>query len=261
MFNKHGINVESFEKSLMKKKLCDLLSVFPIYKAYAEEIDDPIEDSNDGSTVSFDELITKARKEEKAKQYNTIKKLKESNSTLTNQLNDALLNNAALEKQLKELDKGEVANLTSQINTLNSEKQALEAQLKGFDGFVKREDVESQIRAELENEFNVRTHKIEILAQHKEDLLVPELVTGNTVEELDASLTAALERSNQIRQQLGAVNNSNNSKTHQQDQPRIPVTNPSVSGIQDSEYSLEYLASLDPSSEEYKEVRKKLGLK
>ena len=51
----------------------------------------------------------------------------------------------------------------------------------------------------------LKTHKTQILAEHKEDLLVPELVFGDTVEELDKSLESALARSEEIRKQMGVT--------------------------------------------------------
>ena len=89
----------------------------------------------------------------------------------------------------------------------------------------------------------------------KDDILVPELVMGSTKEEIDASIQSALERSAKIKESLGITKDGKQKRT-----PKTP-SNPSVSGIQDKEISLEYLASLDVSSPEYAKVRKQLGLK
>lgn len=229
------------------------------------ETDDPTPSSggNSGASINFEELISKARKEEKAKQYKTIEKLKTQISTLTEQHNQDLLKMGSLDKEIEELNKKltasgkddseEVKKLKEQLETLSKEKETLESKVKDLEGNpVDRAEIEKEIREELEKEYAVKTHKAEILAQHSEDLLLPELVFGNTVEELDTNLEIALKRSEEIREKVGG-------SKKQKKTPK--TTNPSVNSFNSGEYSLEYLATLDPSSQEYREVRKKLGLK
>ena len=82
------------------KKVIEAISL----RAFADEGGAP-EDHSEGSTtptINYEDLIAKARKEEKEKQYKTIEKLKTQINTLTEQHNSDLLKVADLEKQLKE---------------------------------------------------------------------------------------------------------------------------------------------------------------
>ena len=81
------------------KKIISTISL----KAFADEGGEP-----DGAepkttpTINYEDLIAKARKEEKEKQYKAIEKLKTQANTLTEQHNNDLLKIADLEKQLKD---------------------------------------------------------------------------------------------------------------------------------------------------------------
>lgn len=267
MTKKRGIIVGPMSTEAIVRKLFNGLTL----KAFAEE--KPGDEGGEGNdptvtkpAINYEDLIAKARKEEKDKQYKKIEKLQTQVNTLTEQHNTDLLVKADLEKQLKEAqdklktagqgDSEEVKTLKAEIDKLTKEKEALDTKVKEFEGQkpVNREEVEKEVRAELEKEYEVKTHKTQILAEHKEDLLVPELVFGDTVEELDKSLESALARSEEIRKQMG-VTTKKDKRT-----PKNP-TNPPASPQQDNEYSLEYLASLDPASPEYKEFRRKQGLR
>lgn len=216
-------------------------------------------------TVNFEELISKARKEEKEKQYKTIEKLKSQVETLTKQHNEDLLKITALQQELEETktklstaeasDSEALKTLKQEVVDLQKDKTTLENKIAELEKNkpVSREEVEAEVRKELETEYEVKTYKAEKMAELKNDLLVPELVIGTTKEEIDASIQTALERSKQIKEQLGIDGKKKRT-------PKSP-SNPDVSGVQDNTYSLEYLASLDPASKEYAEVRKSLGLR
>ena len=122
-----------------------------------------------------------------------------------------------------------------------------------------KEELETEIRTELEEEYKTKTYKATKMAELKDDILVPELVIGNTVEEIDASIELALEKSKAIKEKLG-ITEDGQPKSPQGRTPRTP-SNPSVSRVQDSQFSNEYIASLDVRSPEYAEVRKQLGLR
>lgn len=224
-------------------------------------------DTKKHQTINYEDLIAKARKEEKQKQYKTIEKLKSQIDTLTEQHNTDLLKVAELEKSLKEAndkltkagsgDSEEVKTLKDTIKSLEKDKETLEGKVTKLEENkpVSREEVESEVRAELEAEYEVKTYKAEKMAELKDDILVPELVIGTTKEEIDASIQSALDRSAEIKKNLGITGNKKTKRT-----PKTP-SNPSISNVQDKEYSVEYLASLDVSSPEYEEVRKQLGLR
>lgn len=222
-------------------------------------------ESNEGGTtpvINYEDLIAKARKEEKEKQYNTIERLKGQVSTLTEQHNSDLIVKADLEKQLQDAtdklanagkgDSEEVKTLKDTVETLKKDKADLEKKLADFTP-VSREDIVSEVRAELEKEYEVKNYKVTKLAELKDEILVPELVFGSTKEEIDASIKSALERSSEIRKSLGVQNNK--ART-----PNSPA-NPSVSKVQDTEVSLERLATMDVRSPEYAQLRQQLGLK
>ena len=254
------------------KKVIETISL----RAFADEGDNP--DDNGGSgddggdggvktpTINYEDLIAKARKEEKEKQYKTIEKLKGQIATLTEQHNNDLIAKADLEKQLKEAndkltkagsgDSEEVKTLKETIKNLEKDKEDLDKKVKDYEASkpVSREEVEAEVRAELEAEYEVKTYKAEKMAELKDDILVPELVMGTTKEEIDASIQSALTRSEEIRKSLG-INDKKPKRT-----PKSP-SNPSSSGVMEREVSLERLATMDVSSKEYAELRKQLGLR
>lgn len=245
-------------------------------KALAEESDGDGGENTNGTdspnggapAINYEDLIAKARKEEKDKQYKTIEKYKVQINTLTEQHNGDLLKIADLEKKLTDAeakltsagsgDSEEIKTLKETIKTLTKDKEDLEKKVKDFVP-VNRDEVEAEVRKELEAEYEVKTYKATKMAELKDQILVPELVMGSTKEEIDSSIQQALNRSAEIKKSLG-IDDSNTSKSKQKRTPSNP-TNPSVSPIQDKEISLEYLASLDVSSPEYAQVRKQLGLK
>ena len=147
--------------------------------------------------------------------------------------------------------------LKETIKGLEKEKSDLEKQLQDvYNDTTSREEVEAEVRAQLESEYEVKTYKATKMAELKDDLLVPELVFGNTKEEIDASIQSALNRSAEIKKNLGLNADNKPSKRT----PKSPA-NPSVSKVQDKEISLERLATLDVRSQEYAELRKQLGLR
>lgn len=228
--------------------------------------------------TNFEELIAKARKEEKEKQYKKIERLEGQVTTLTEQHNNDLLAIAGFEKQVEELNKKlttagkgdseEIKTLKETIETLKGEKSELDKKVKDLESNQpqSREEIEKEVRAELEKQYEVKTYKAEKLAEFKDKLLVPEFVVGETKEDIDRSLEAALAKSDEIRKNLGITDDDNSGddggdkKKPTKRTPKTPA-NPSIRGTEGKEYSIEYLASLDPASKEYAEVRKKLGLR
>ena len=220
------------------------------------------------TTINYEDLIAKARREEKEKQYKTIEKLKGQVETFTKQHNEDLLIVAGLKEDLAKAeaklstagkdDSEEVKTLKAELKKAQESVESLTSELNKLkeNKPVSREEIETEVRAELEKEYEVKTYKAEKMAELKNDILVPELVMGTTKEEIDASIQSALTRSAEIKKSLGI----DGEKKPQKRTPKSPA-NPSVSGIQDKNISMEYLASLDVASPEYAEVRKQLGLK
>ena len=274
---KRGIIVETnCSNSNVKKTFKDFFSTVSrslVLNVHADE--EGGEEPKDGDepkntpTINYEDLISKARAEEKAKQYKTIEKLKGQIETLTKQHNEDLLKVGQLEEDLKTAnsklqtagqgDSEEIKTLKDTIATLNKEKADLEKKIKDIeDNTVTREELENEIRTELEAEYTAKTYRAEKMAELKDELLVPELVIGNTVEEIDASIKVALEKSKSIREKLGIADGQ--PKSPQGRTPKTP-SNPSMSRVQDSQFSMEYIASLDVKSPEYAEFRKQMGLR
>lgn len=263
-----GTIAEFGRKSI--KTIVDALAL----KVFAEENPDDGGDNKGGEggnsskspTINYEDLIAKARKEEKEKQYKTIEKLKTQVATLTEQHNNDLLRIADLEQKVTDAetklttagkgDSEEVTALKNEVETLKGEKKTLEEKVKTFEGQkpIDRSEVEAEVRAELEAEYEVKTYKATKLLELKEEILVPELVIGDTKEDIDKSIEAALERSKEIKKSLG-ISEKGLKKT-----PKTPA-NPSVGGVQDKSVDIERLATMDVRSKEYAELRKQLGLR
>ena len=261
MRKNRGIIAEMSNEAI--KKAIEMVSL----KALAEE--DGGEDGGAKTpTINYEDLIAKARKEEKEKQYKAIEKLKSQVDTLTEQHNSDLLKVADLEKQLKEAndkltkagsgDSEEVKTLKNTIKTLEKDKEDLDKKVKELEANkpANREEIVAEVRAELETEYEVKTYKTTKMLELKDDILVPELVFGNTKEEIDASIQSALNRSAEIKKSLGLEGSTKQQKRT----PKSP-SNPSVSAVQDKGVSLERLATMDVRSPEYAELRRQLGLR
>lgn len=263
-----GTIEEPINKMTVKTLFGTVVSLFSL-RAHAEETDptnDGGEDNTSAPTINYEDLISKARKEEKEKQYKTIEKLKGQVTTLTEQHNNDLLKIADLEKKLEvandklsktgDNDSEAVKTLKTEVSTLSKEKADLEKKVADLEKNkpVSREEVEAEVRAELEAQYEVRAYKAEKMAELKDEILVPELVIGDTKEAIDASIQVALDRSKEIAEKLGKK------PAQQKRTPKSP-SNPDVSTVQDNQYSYDYLASLNPASKEYAEVRKQLGLR
>lgn len=224
-----------------------------------------------GQTINYEDLIAKARQEEKQKQYKAIEKLKTQVTTLTEQHNNDLLKIAELEGKLKEAetklttagkgDSEEVATLKKEVEALKGEKTNLEKKVTDLEKNkpASREEIEAQVRQELEAEYEVKSYKAEQLAAHKDEILVPEMVGGDTKEAIDQSITAAIARSNEIRTTLGVPVNGGKT-TPQKKAPKTPPANPGIGSVQNTGVDLNRLATVDVASPEYAEMRKKLGL-
>lgn len=246
------------------------------FRVFAEEGDSSQQQQNSGGeggtepqthpTINYEDLIAKARKEEKEKQYKNIEKLKAQVSTLTEQHNNDLLKVADLEKKLQEAnekltkagsgDSEEIKTLKDAIKGLEKDKADLDKKVKEYESKppVDKEAIEAEVRQQLETEYEVKTYKATKMLELKDDILVPELVFGNTKEEIDANIQLALDRSAEIKKNLGINTNKSGKRT-----PKSPA-NPSVSGVQDTEISMEKLATMDVRSPEYAQLRKQLGL-
>lgn len=233
------------------------------FRVQAEEQpkEDDKEDSQQGgqsstntpqtTTVNFEDLIANARKQEKDKLYPQIKKLEEENKKLIDKNNQHLLTIGEKDAKIQELQseitkaKDNTTKSTSERETaLLNEVEALKTQIANMEqDAISVNDLESSIRAEYE----VKLYREQKLREVG-DTVIPELITGTTKEEIDASVLASQERFNQISNKiLGSVT--------------MPVANVNTSSFQSKDLKLEDIANLDPRSPEYAQLRAKLGLR
>lgn len=257
MFNKSGFNVKT-RMYLPKRGL--------LLRAFADEAGDE-GGNNPPTVVNFEELIAAARKEEKEKLYPRIKKLEDDNKALLKANNDYLLTIADYKSKLEALEK---AGDTDEVATL---KDTLAKVQKDFDEYKATTPNEQDIRSKVEAEYEVKYYRQTELAKHTDDILsiFADEVTGDTKEDIDASIEAVKKKTIDVKKQLGLIDSEGNpiekkpapkkkEKTPDNPAPAIPpVANPTNEG--DETFDFDYVQSLDPRSKEYAEFRKKMGLK
>ena len=260
-------------------KVARMLSDFLTMKVYADEPSGDeggdgavAEDQQIQSNVNYEDLIAKARKDEKQKQYKTIENLRKDLKTMTDNNNGNLIRIGELEVQIEELNKklttsstgdseavktlkADLAKAQSDLETAKKELETAKA------GAVDESALRTQIENEVRAEYEVKNYRLELLAKKEnQDILVPELIMGTTKEELDASLESARARSEEIRKQF----NVGTPQTQQTDasafSSRMPAVSSPSAGSATASVSFEDLAKLNPASPEYAEMRKKLGL-
>ncbi len=203
------------------------------------------------NTVNFEDLIAKARQQEKAKLYPQIQKLQEQNNALTEKNNAHLLTIgekdariSELEKQLAESNNANKKGASDKETSLLSKIAELEKELTDIKAnTVSREEIEAEIKAE----YDVKLYREQKLREVG-DTVIPELITGTTIQEIDASIKVSQDRYNQITSKvLGGV--------------QVPVANVSTSSFQSKDLKIEDIANLDPRSPEYAQLRARLGLR
>lgn len=202
--------------------------------------------------LNFEDLIAKARQQEKAKLYPQITKLEEEKKALTEKNNAHLLTIGEKDAEISELKKqlAEVQNTASKSASDNekallSKISKLEKELTEVKAnTVSREEIEAEIKAEYE----VKLYREQKLRECGNSL-IPELVTGTTKEEIDSAIALSQERYKQISDSvLGSVQ-------------QVPVANANVSHFQTKNLNIEDIAKLDPRSPEYAQLRTQLGLR
>lgn len=252
-----------------KKLLKNFANVFCI-NAFADENPNPPENNGGSSNIDIGKLLEQARKEEKEKLYPEIQRLKSENSILQKQANDALLEAGKVKQELEVLKQSQKDGTNEEITKLQAKIEALTEENKKLKETAPKEE---EIRKKLEAEFELKSYLKEKLEENKGKILsvYAKQVKGNTKEEIDASITEAIKNSDEIRKEINAgssnsnkdkgnTSNKDSSKSGNKKPENPPATNPSIN-IGSKEYSLEYIQGLDPSSKEYAEFRKSVGLK
>ena len=202
------------------------------------------DDPKPSGIVNFEDLIAKARKEERDKLYPELNKYKEKVNSLMLVIAERDSEIADLKKELEEakkenaklqenVEKGVKTNKT--ISELTTTISVLERQL---------EELQAKYDADV-TALKLEAFKKEKIAEAGGEL-IPELVTGNSEEEIIASIELAKQRYQEIIQK--AVQNV-----------QMPAANPNQNVIQLKEKSIDEISSMTP--QQWAEYRKQLGLK
>lgn len=252
MRTKKGFITET--TNLLKKVIMPVFAEEPQGEtAPTEPVVTPTEgqESAPTSTLNFEDLIVKARQQEKAKLYPQIQKLQEQNNALTEKNNAHLLSIGEKDARISELEKENAELKDTKGKTASDTEKALRSKIAELEkenaeikaNTVSREEIENEIKAEYE----VKLYREQKLREVGETV-IPELITGTTREEIDASIKVSQERYQQISSRvLGGV--------------QVPVANANTSSFHAQNLNIEDIANLDPRSPEYAQLRAKLGLK
>lgn len=261
MFTKRSLNAETRVGWNVHKILSGLA-----IKAHAEE--KPADEGDKTPEVNYEQLIAQARKEEKDKLYPRIQKLEEENKTLTKSSNNYLLQIAALKDELEKLKS---AGDSEEVKTLKQTVADLQGQIETLKNNAVDEEA---IRKKVADEYEVKMYAQEQIALHKGSILstlIPD-IKGATKEEVDAAIKTAKETTKTVKKELGLEvddeEDDNKDKTPGKKSKkgsstpakRVPPASPPTE-TEEEDYDVDYIRNLDPSSEEYKQFRKSIGLR
>lgn len=238
------------------QKLKELFNKFLPMVAYAEELETKEEepktkepekvDPQNGTkeqlsnsqivNYGIEHLVEKARADEKAKLYPQIEKLKKEKNEAISLVSERDKKIKELENQVAELQKsndGKVDN--KQVTELNVTISALENQL-------------AELQAKYDND--VQSLTVKNIAEREiakaNGQIIPELVTGNTEEEILANVELAKQRYQEI--QASALRGV-----------QLPKANPSTNVIMDfKDKTVEEIARMTP--QEYAKYRAELNI-
>ena len=234
--------------------------------------------TNDGGNkspqVNYEELIAKARKEEKQKLYGEIEGLKSQVKMLTENNNKLLLEKAEAEKALEQFKKDSkdgndetVKELEAKIEVLQGELETVKKAKEELESNkVDEKEIREKIEAEFELKDYVKTEKEKydkVILNHLKDT-----VKGATKEEVDESVKKAVEESNKIRADLGiepvtleslAEDKQDDKKKGDKKDKKAPAPNPNNDPNNDELLSEEVVGKLDPmrNPKAYAEWREK----
>ena len=246
--------------------------------------------SNQNSQINFEDLMARARKEEKDKLYPQIQKLKDDLKAMTDYNNANLLKIGELQDKLAAYESGgeseEVKTLKQKIADLEKENKQLKESQPNVE----------EIKAQCKAEYEVELYKVQQLGTDDvKNTILPMFlndITGKTKEEIDASIQSAKEKTEQVKEQLGVggenggtnpdgganpepTNNSNNGSGNngglfgnagfRSVNPPTPNPIDPTHGQFEGENGWDYVKKLDLNTPEgrqkYSEWRQKVGLR
>lgn len=255
-----------FIKSGIKEKINSVINAAFLCKviAHAEEepkgdVTPPAKKDTKPSGVFTIDDIENARREEKDKLYPQLERARIDLESQIHTNNDLIVRNSVLTKEIETLKSRSVEDdprfkeISGQLETLKQENSRLQ------ESFVSEEE----IRKKVEEEYEVKLYAHKVQSEHKGDVLsiFIDSITGSTKEEVDAALDSAIKKTAQVKKDLGVSDRKPEDPQDSHPSVRPPVSNPNDFGRGNQQVDAEYIRNLDPRSEEYKEFRKKLGLK
>ena len=219
--------------------------------------------------VSYEQLIARARQEEKDKLYPQLKAEKDKVAELTSKNNDLLVQvgtlkneNDVMKAQIEDLKNNKGANENAEITRLKEELNKVQKEYKEFKaGVVDEATLRQQVEAEVKQQYEVEMYKVEKLNSDEfKGQIIPELVSGDTKEAIDESLAKSKAR----YEELIGVNKNQQQQQAQQGQqlgavPTMPVGNPNTQSFISATISAEEIQRMTPA--QWAEYRTKLGLK
>lgn len=225
--------------------------------------------------INYEDLVARARKEEKDKLYGQIRGLKDDLKLMTKSNNDNLLKVGQLQAELDALKSGgdseEVTQLKNKITSLETEIANLKS--SAVDEKTLRESIEAEFKADYE----VKLYRIEKLGtEDVKNGVLPmflDAITGKTKEEIDASIQEAMNKTAQAREQLGIKSDGGSSATNTNTSPAsthsfgntvVNPVDPSHSAFEGAT-DFDFVRNLDLNNPEdfkkYKEWKSKVGLR
>ena len=245
-------------------KLMDVIRKVMVRNVLAEEIEPP----QQTQTVSYEQLIARARQEEKDKLYPQLQAEKDKVKELIQKNNELLVKMGSLQNeydvvkaQLDDLKNNKGVNENAEITKLKAELDKVKKEYKEFkEGTVDEATLRQQVEAEVKQQYEVEMYKVEKLNSDEfKGQIIPELVSGDTKEAIDESLAKSKAR----YEELIGVNRNQQQQPQQGQQlgavPTMPVGNPNTQSFISATISAEEIQRMTP--EQWAEYRTKLGLK
>lgn len=254
--NKYGfiakINDLMTKKGLFSSLILGAKAEEPVVNNEGEGEESSTEPKATQPVINYEDLIAKARKEEKDKLYVKITKLETERDNLVTKHNNALLSIGdkdskikELEATIKELEATKSKSESEQVASLKKEITTLKKTIKDLEGSQVNAD---SLREEISKEYEVKLYREQKLGEFK-DSIIPELVIGSTKEDIDSSIEVAKARFEEIASKF---------KSPSSTLPK-PVNISTNSVAVSTELTPEEIARMSPS--EWAEARKQLHLR
>jgi len=141
----------------------------------------------------LDELLNKVRREEKDKLYKSIEKTKTEAKSIQAE-RDQVLDDLKLAKDklstLQDSNMSDIEKVNKQIDLIVEQNELLKKQLEAVSQQAEQRVRQSEVKTYRQKQID------------KSGLLFPEMVSGDTPEEIDASIELLLDREKSVRSQL-----------------------------------------------------------